>query len=179
MIVCASGNDNVILPKVQVAGYSWTCMHLTYMWLCIKWHGVHRISSFMWHQPCQRCKYTTFVDIQKLAIKKAVHSCRITCEHNGFAWDRRIALYKRDQQQQQQQQNNVWMNGQLNVNVFTCDWMSEWSVDGMTVTVLHGAPCNIGWKLNCSQLPGDERMISGWNDCDCVAWGSVQHRLKT
>ena len=30
--------------------------------------------SFMWHQPCRRCKYTTSVDIQKM---------------------RRIALYKR------------------------------------------------------------------------------------
>ena len=48
------------------------------MWLCMKWHGawlygVHRThqdgSSFMWHQPCQRCKYTTSVDIQKGAIK--------------------------------------------------------------------------------------------------------------
>ena len=26
-------------------------------------------SSFMWHQPCQRCKYTTSVDIQKGALK--------------------------------------------------------------------------------------------------------------
>ena len=43
------------------------------MWLCMKWHGawlygVHRTrrdaSSLMWHQPCQRCKYTTSVDIQ-------------------------------------------------------------------------------------------------------------------
>ena len=24
----------------------------------------------MWHQPCQRCKYTTSVDIEKRAIKK-------------------------------------------------------------------------------------------------------------
>ena len=48
------------------------------MWLCMKWHGawlygVHRTrrdgSTFMWHQPCQRCKYTTSVDIQKRAIK--------------------------------------------------------------------------------------------------------------
>ena len=48
------------------------------MWLCMKWHGawlygVHRMhrdgSSFMWHQPCQRCKYTTSVDIQKRAIE--------------------------------------------------------------------------------------------------------------
>ena len=26
-------------------------------------------SSFMWHQPCQHCKYTTLVDIKKCAIK--------------------------------------------------------------------------------------------------------------
>ena len=43
------------------------------VWHCMKWHGawlygVHRTrrddSSFMWHQPCQRCKYTTSVDIK-------------------------------------------------------------------------------------------------------------------
>ena len=48
------------------------------MRLCMKWHGawlygVHRmhqdVSSFMWHQPCQCCKYTTTVDIQKRTIK--------------------------------------------------------------------------------------------------------------
>ena len=48
------------------------------IWLCRKWHGawlygVHRTrrdgSSFLWHQPCQRCKYITSVDIQKRAIK--------------------------------------------------------------------------------------------------------------
>ena len=48
------------------------------MWLCMKWYGawlygVHIThqdgSSFMWHQPCHRCKYTTSVDIQKCAIK--------------------------------------------------------------------------------------------------------------
>ena len=26
----------------------------------------------MWHQPCQRCKYTTSVDIQKTRYKKLV-----------------------------------------------------------------------------------------------------------
>ena len=26
--------------------------------------------SFMWHQPCQRCTYTTSVDIPKRAMKK-------------------------------------------------------------------------------------------------------------
>ena len=29
-------------------------------------------SSFTWHQPCQRCKYTTSVDIQKSSYKKLV-----------------------------------------------------------------------------------------------------------
>ena len=83
------------------------------MWLCMKWHGawlygVHRTrrdgSSFLWHQPCQRCKYTTSVDIQKkkrrkkkALWKKAVHSCRITCERSESARERRIALYKSDQ----------------------------------------------------------------------------------
>ena len=28
--------------------------------------------SFMCHQPCQRCKYTTSVDIQKMRYKKLV-----------------------------------------------------------------------------------------------------------
>ena len=28
--------------------------------------------SFMWHQPCQHCKYTTLVDIQKTRYKKLV-----------------------------------------------------------------------------------------------------------
>ena len=70
----------------------------------------------MRHQPCQLCKYTTSVDIQKCAIKKkkkkkekkkkkrkkkkASHSCRITCERSESARERRIALCKSDQQQQ-------------------------------------------------------------------------------
>ena len=49
------------------------------MWLCMKWHGawlygVHRTrrdgSSFMWHQPCQHCKFTTLADSRKHARKK-------------------------------------------------------------------------------------------------------------
>ena len=40
--------------------------------------------SFMWHQPCQRCKYTTSVDIQKTRYK-ASHSCRTTCERSESA----------------------------------------------------------------------------------------------
>ena len=52
-------------------------------------------SRFLWHHPCQRCKYTTSVDIQKRAIK-TIHSCRITCERSESARERRIALYKSD-----------------------------------------------------------------------------------
>ena len=52
-----------------------------HMWLCMKWHGawlygVHRTcqdwlsgSRFLWHQPCQHCKYATSVDIEKRAMK--------------------------------------------------------------------------------------------------------------
>ena len=71
-------------PLVSVRMRSKFGLHTYYefslcMWLCVKWHGawlygVHRTrrdgSSFMWHQPCQRCKYTTSVDIQKMRYKK-------------------------------------------------------------------------------------------------------------
>ena len=40
--------------------------------------------SFMWHQPCQHCKYTTLVDIQKTRYK-AIHSCRTICERSESA----------------------------------------------------------------------------------------------
>ena len=50
-------------------------------------------SRFLWHQPCQCCKYTTLVDIQKRHIK-SYHSCRITCTCSESAWEWRTALYK-------------------------------------------------------------------------------------
>ena len=70
-------------PFCQKCGWQVTAKYAytLRMWLCMKWHGawlygVHRTcrdgSSFMWHQPCQRCKYTTSVDIQKRAIKSTV-----------------------------------------------------------------------------------------------------------
>ena len=72
--------------------------------------GVHKTgrldgSSFMWHKPCQRCKYNTSMDIKKKIKKmyfpaKASHSCRITCKHSKPARERRIELYKSSQQQQ-------------------------------------------------------------------------------
>ena len=80
------------------------------MWLCMKWHGawlygVHRTrrdgSSFLWHQPCQRCKHTTSLNSQKRAVK----SYSLMSNHMRAQWvcsrERRIALYKSDQQQQQ------------------------------------------------------------------------------
>ena len=44
-------------------------------WCMVVWctHNMLRDgSSFKCHQPCQRCKYTTSVDIQKRAIEKLV-----------------------------------------------------------------------------------------------------------
>ena len=41
--------------------------------------------------------------IFKNALRKANHSCRITCERSESAGERSVALYKSDQQQQQQQ----------------------------------------------------------------------------
>ena len=64
----------------QKCRWQFTAKHAytLHMWLCMKWHGawlysVHRMcwdsSSFVWHQPCQHCKYTTSVNIQKRTIK--------------------------------------------------------------------------------------------------------------
>ena len=46
----------------------------------LRWDGC----SFMWHQPCECCKYTTSVDIQKTHYK-ASHSCRTSCERSESA----------------------------------------------------------------------------------------------
>ena len=54
--------------------------------------------SCTWHQPCQRCKYTSSVNIEKMRYKKARNSCRITFERNETAPERKIALYKSHQQ---------------------------------------------------------------------------------
>ena len=50
-------------------------------------------SSYMWHLPCQHCKYITSVDIQKTRYKKLVtqvesHASTVSVQ------ERRIALYK-------------------------------------------------------------------------------------
>ena len=41
--------------------------------------------EIMWHQPCQRCKYTTSVDIPKKTRYKASHSRRTTSERSESA----------------------------------------------------------------------------------------------
>ena len=67
----------------QKCGWQVTAKHTCTLCLglCTKWHGawlygVHRTrrdcSSFMWHQPCQSCKHTTSVDIQKRSMKKLI-----------------------------------------------------------------------------------------------------------
>ena len=75
-----------------MAGYSETRIHLTYVALReVTWRIVVRCtqnlsldgSSFMWHQPCQRCKYTTSVDIQKRAIEKLVTNVDIELHANA------------------------------------------------------------------------------------------------
>ena len=38
----------------------------------------------------------------KNSLSKAIHSCRITCEHSESARERSIALYKSDQQQEEE-----------------------------------------------------------------------------
>ena len=58
-----------------------THIHLTYValhdvtWSMVVWctQNLRRDGcSFMWHQPCQRCKYTTSVDIKNTRYKKLV-----------------------------------------------------------------------------------------------------------
>ena len=75
------------------------------MWLCIKWYraylyGVHRArrdgSSFMCGTSHASAVSTPLRWIFKNGLWKAVHSCRITCEHGEPARERRIALYKSD-----------------------------------------------------------------------------------
>ena len=78
-------------------------------------------SSFMWHQQCQRCKYTTSVDIQNslIYIHTYTHSCRITHERGESSRQRRIALYKSDQQQLYN--NTGWLT-----NWWLAGWLVGW-----------------------------------------------------
>ena len=39
---------------------------------------------------------------------------------------------------------NVWENDQLNMTVFACDWMSDWSVEWKWLCCT--GLCNTGWK---------------------------------
>ena len=79
------------------------------MWLCMKWHGawlygVHRTRRDWLSLAADSCgtSHASAVStplrwIFKNALKKAIHSCRITCERSESARERRIALYKSDQ----------------------------------------------------------------------------------
>ena len=83
-----------------------TRIHLTYValhevtWCMVVWctQNLHRDScSFMWHQPCKRCKNTTSVDIQKTHYK-ASHSCRTTRKRSESAQESREWRYISDHQ---------------------------------------------------------------------------------
>ena len=85
----ATGTWSLLLHR-QTCGFAWSA------WL----YGVHRTcrngSSFMWHQPCQRWKYTTTVDIKKKKKKKKCNKKLIIyIESHASARERKIALYKK------------------------------------------------------------------------------------
>ena len=65
----ASGRLQLNTHAPYVCGFAWSDL-----WYGTWLYGVHRTrrdgSSFMWRQPCQRCKYTTLVDILKTHYKK-------------------------------------------------------------------------------------------------------------
>ena len=65
-------------------------------WCMVVWctQNLHQDgSSFMWHQLCQRCKYTTSEDIKKMRYKNPV--TRVELNYVSTVRERRIALYKR------------------------------------------------------------------------------------
>ena len=124
------------------------------MWLCMKWHsawlyGEHRMcwgsSSFMWHQPCQRCKYTTSAEIQKHYKKPFIgiesHASAVS------ARERRIALYKSDQQQQQNQFNLKPLLGLVQIKVFSVTCCSRFSNPSATQVLLTFSMSRWSWKM--------------------------------
>ena len=50
--------------------------------------------SFMWHQPCQRCKYTTSVDINNTRCIQSLIQNHMRHVRTESAREQRIALYK-------------------------------------------------------------------------------------
>ena len=75
----ARGRSRSFCQKCRWQVTAKTHRHLTYVvlyeetWCMVIWctHNLRRDGySFMWHQPCQRCKYATLVDIQKTRYKK-------------------------------------------------------------------------------------------------------------
>ena len=99
----AGGRLQLNTHTPYVCGFAWSdmvhgCIYV--IWLYGVWctQNLRRDgSSFTWHQPCQRCKYTTLVDIQNSRYKKLVvhvepHASAVSLLESG-------ALYKSDQQQ--------------------------------------------------------------------------------
>ena len=63
-------SSSCLQPKSLIISGLATLLHALLLlmkerWGAMLWYAFHSCDSFMWHQPCQRCKYTTLVDIQK------------------------------------------------------------------------------------------------------------------
>ena len=69
-------SSTAVSSAIRSAGGSLHVALREVTWCMVVWctQELRRDScSFMWHQPCQRCKYTTSVDIKKRAIKLVTH----------------------------------------------------------------------------------------------------------
>ena len=94
---------------------------------------LRRVLVPRWHQPCQRCKYTTSVDIQKTRYKKASHSRRTTCERNESAQESGEQRYISDHQ------SNVESRDCITVLLELCGASERWQAESKvccTVTAL-------------------------------------------
>ena len=152
----------------------------------MKWHGawfcgVHRTcrdgSSFMWHQPCRCCKYTTSVDIQKCAIKKNLftHS-----ECSESAQEQRIALHKNYQQQHMVEEDslNLIPNGLCVSMAIRLKQLSA-SVSTYPVQQQRAVSTPNGWTASTSQW-APAVWTEVWNRQEVTRDGNYQaERLNT
>ena len=89
----AGGRLQLNTHTTYVCDFAWSGMVNS----CMVYTELH---SFMWHQPCQRSKCTTSVNIQKRAIKNySLIKTRTTCERSESARERTTALYKNNHYQ--------------------------------------------------------------------------------
>ena len=70
-------SSSCLQPKSLIISGLATLLHVLLLlmkerWGAMLWYAFHSCHSFMWHQPCQCCKYTTSVDIQKTRYRNLV-----------------------------------------------------------------------------------------------------------